>query len=654
MEVGLTHKLFMGSAYFWVGYVAASGTITYWDYDTCDPVTEECYTPNALLVDRDVSTASYDYCYYNNAPWTMAYNQNALASFMESTPARNLGADVAALDGWLSVEPLWEYIVSGSAPKPVTLNNAGQAYPYPTNYQSADRLVRLTVRGWYNVPVHLRLIDAPDTSPYAPVGGWAAKGGKTAVPAYEAYDNDVWSETGYSDFGLTTHSDGSSPAATLDVWPGTNNTATFYLKLPHRYAGDNWQVEVTKKTPGGVAVPNKIPSYSALFTGWKRVFVERDRMFRRGNLLDPEATGGQFTPDSNTNPDVLYLYRWDQTSLKTDITKYIQPGDTVAIFDTDAPYPSGAFETATVVSTAFVDAPLNPASCFPPDCGQLSCLCVSVLAATLDRDLNRPYQSSPLDFSSGKSAAVGVILSADSLITDTSTNQINATGSAFYDADMRDIKQPFDDAFVQLIGLRDGSGAVPYVDPVIGLYETGANGRNLRTDFSGKWFKNGPIAGNNYVELMGVRGDDWTGTPGQIAGDTLAINKFSLIFIDTWNGKYPNASDAQKAVQTATNHELGHQFYVNACAIVDDCPKQAAENHHDYRPRWMNSTTGCPAANANPCLMDPTGGVPTSGINRFCKEDLLLGDPEAPCTNFTTDQTAIRTLTDPLPLWVVQ
>ena len=193
-------------------------------------------------------------------------------------------------------------------------------------------------------------------------------------------------------------------------------------------------------------------------------------------------------------------------------------------------------------------------------------------------------------------------------------------------------------------------GAVPYVDPLGGLYDGGTAGRNRRALFSSMWFTNGPIAGSNYLHLMGVRGKNWGGITGQMAGDTLPENAESMVFIATWETRYPTASDSVKAVQAATDHELAHNFGLNACALVDDCSTQSAANHHDYRPWWNFSTIGCPAQNANPCLMDPFGGAVTSGTNRFCKEDLLLGDPKAPCSNYTKDETAIRTVEDPLPM----
>ena len=65
-----------------------------------------------------------------------------------------------------------------------------------------------------------------------------------------------------------------------------------------------------------------------------------------------------------------------------------------------------------------------------------------------------------------------IVNSDDGGITDTSSNQINGPGSAFYDADMRQIEQPYDDAYVEFFGLRSGMGAVPYIDESVPFYDT--------------------------------------------------------------------------------------------------------------------------------------------------------------------------------------
>ena len=120
------------------------------------------------------------------------------------------------------------------------------------------------------------------------MGFW---GGRTAALPYVANDNEVWTEDPPPAFGLSAYSSGPYTQE-LAVTPSGNHTAAFYLKLPPRYSGDNWRVAVYKIDPKtGQEVPNKLPSRSPVYTAWKRVFIEKDRMFRRGNLWDPHAHG---------------------------------------------------------------------------------------------------------------------------------------------------------------------------------------------------------------------------------------------------------------------------------------------------------------------------------------------------------------------------
>ncbi len=56
------------------------------------------------------------------------------------------------------------------------------------------------------------------------------------------------------------------------------------------------------------------------------------------------------------------------------------------------------------------------------------------------------------NFSTGRSAGVGVIANSSGIPYDTSPNQINGTRSAFYDADMRAIQRTFNDGYVEFLG----------------------------------------------------------------------------------------------------------------------------------------------------------------------------------------------------------
>jgi len=617
--VGESHRVYAASE-GWIAY-CPSATATYLSTYTDVPA-------HSLEVDREVSEPGYDrYYWYSDAGGCMAYNGNVLGNGPESYEARHLGAAVFGAEGKLSVQKLWAYGVEGEAPERVVLNNGGRAYPYPSARQVGEGLLQLRVRGWNGVKLRLYLQDPPDDSAYIPRGSWTPKPGKSAALPYVANDNEVWADTSIpaGSWGLSAYSGGPF-SESLEVRPSGDHTAVFYLKVPPRYGGDNWQIAVKKVDPKtNQEVADNVPSLSPVYTAWKRVFVERDRMFRRGNLLDHTANGGVFTADTNTDPDTIYLYRWDQTTPKTDVAKYVQPGDTVVIFDTDSPYPSGVYETATVISTDFVDVPINPANCFPPDCGQLTCQCVSVLAATLDKDLKNSYYASPLDFSSGKCAAVGVIHSADGQIYDTASNQINGPGSAFYDADLRDVKQPFMDGYVEVLAPREGMGAVPYmagswfdwahqsVDHFASLHY-----------FSNLWFLN-KQAGSPPPEVVPRNSFHFVGASNAPSvgayADTFYRYDWSYFFLDRLAGDFPDGEQREKALRWITAHELGHQFNVNP----EGC------QHHDGRMSWCESSSHCESGGSLParCLMnvDPSDYAQrlTSGVCRFCAEDLLLG-----------------------------
>jgi hypothetical protein len=630
MEVGKTGRLYAGNADNWIGVLYASGSGFYATYGTDAP-------PESLEVDRDLSYSSRDWFYWNPKPGCMAFNNHEIQSLITSTPARHVGSDVFAKDGWLSVEGQGEYAVRGSAPKAVILNNQNQAYPYPTNYQVADRVVRLSVHGWSGVQVHLRLIDPPDNAAYAPFGGWPAQGGKTAVPPYEANDNQVWNDLSVTDFGLSAAYPGtlSGPILDLDVTPDSSNYATFYLKLPPRYSGDNWEIEVTKRNSFGSLILDKIPSYSCDFTGWKRVFVERDKMFRRGGLLftgygvTGQCGGSGQPPCCGTMGQLpcnqIEVYDWTNADI----------WDTIVVFD-ETSTAEGAGEIRVI--TGEVDN-YNGRK-----------------VITLDSTMSNSYWASDDDganppkpiFANNHSGGYGVLSGCDP-----AANQLNASGSCFYDADMSDIQEPFDDGFVQFIGLRSGMGAMPYLSP---SWFDSSNPQS-RAWLSKIWFYNfmdgGPpppsyppgspnldIA-HNYMHLMGVSG--FTNARGYSRSDY----DFSLTCVECIEveARYYYASSLQTAHmnQAITCHEPGHQFNVNACS----------SGGHDSRDAWCDSNSHCAlgGTTVEPCIMQ-NGLVSTfenlsDGVNRFCPEDLFLGDPNCSSPPYPQDG-AIRTNHDPL------
>jgi hypothetical protein len=153
---------------------------------------------NCLDIDKDVSTSGNTIFVWDTIPFTDAYNRNGIED-VAGTPTRYHGGTVfGQADGKLRLDPVWVYSFSRHFPQRVLLSTQGQAIPYPSIYQYADRIIEIRVRGWPGMPTQLRVIDPPDFAAYAPDGGFAAKYGSPAAP-YEANDN-----LSIVDYGLTT------------------------------------------------------------------------------------------------------------------------------------------------------------------------------------------------------------------------------------------------------------------------------------------------------------------------------------------------------------------------------------------------------------------------------------------------------------------
>jgi hypothetical protein len=451
---------------------------------------------------------------------------------------------------------------------------------------------------------------------------------------YEGNDNK-----GSTDYGLTTSPDGSGAATTITPDIGDDGTLTFYLKVPARYSGDNFQVEVSKCNYAGTVLPERVASMSSVYTSWKRVFVEKDRMFRKGGLLAGDVAQG-----ANT----IYIAKtYDAANSRWVRVDNVLLNDRIAIFDTQSTFESPHDEACVIGLANENDDQVAR---------------VTALLGTMDCQggytLARGYMASVSaagvwDFSSGRSAGVGVVANPSGVPYDTASNQINGVNSAFYDADMRDIEQPFDDGYMEFVGQRSGAGAMPFL-PQAWFDAPGANGLPY---FSQIWFNNFQPAADtpphadvphNYMHLIGVS------SALGYAGLSNSTFDWSYIFQQGIEGTNWNPDEKRNYTRATTDHELGHQFDPNFCSDLPTCktpPQPPTWGAHDYRHWWGATTTDCP--NSNPCLMDPDAGTPTDTVNRLCKEDLFLGDPNNnyPCqtTGGTMDRidTAVRTCTDP-------
>ncbi|MGA9750642.1 MAG: hypothetical protein WBS54_02520 [Acidobacteriota bacterium] len=235
-----------------------------------------------------------------------------------------------------------------------------------------------------------------------------------------------------------------------------------------------------------------------------------------------------------------------------------------------------------------------------------------------------------------------MVNSNDGQIADTSQNQINAEGSAFYDADTREIQQPYDDTFIQFIVQSSGSGAVPYLPPdMLSLFDYNGDCNNLTQDqaralelgqYALAWFANSG-ARDNYFQLLGVACSPVISACSsyEYSGNTLAAGHFSIVSRCVFEAN--DLTHATPLTQDATDHELGHQFKVNQCTDSD--------SGHDADNAWCGT---CGGTATEKCLMNESRDG-TNGIIRFGTVDMV--GPRAACPSNT--DAAIRTHTDPIP-----
>lgn len=614
---------------------------------------------HSIEVDRGASSADFfRYVIDTATGMTEAFNRNPIGS---NPPQYHGGRVYGLADGTLRLNYDWVYGDLRKNPKKVLLSNAVSSFPYPTQFQTTDRVIELKGEAWNGVPVHLRLIDPPDFAPYAPAGGWTDAGDlRPPEPPYEGNDNVVWGWAGGEDYGLSTDPNATSWHEEINVTPGADNTYTYYLKVPPDVSGENFQVEMTKCDPNGNILQDQVVGMSGVYTSWKRIFIERDKMFRTGGVLaadfltEPGTCGPgypqQCCGDAGALPcNQVKAYQWTNVTARNGST----PGDTVAFFDETRTFENGQPESREILAIG-------------PDVDGVR---IITLSADLtrnylapERTTTKPYQPTFAVGSDGKhhSAGYGVVSGCD--LSPKQINQVGPPVSCFYEADMRGIEKPFGDAFVEFFAPRDGMGAVPYVDEEWFNY----NDLLWLTKLSRTWFSNfgttsksgdeGKSSGSSrvavphdYFQVVGVSSKHITvnGNPAVELGQTQLAFDCSFLFRGSAEEvvKDNAGSDPQKDTlcQHTAVHELGHQFNVNGCVQPPGTP-------HDSRLSWCGEIGSCEPGAVSPqqCVMDTTAPLNDRWdvSNRFCKQDLFLGDPTCSQVSNPTE-TTIRRQHDP-------
>ena len=395
------------------------------------------------------------------------------------------------------------------------------------------------------------------------------------------------------------------------------------LTITNQYAGDNYVVGFSFDpnfiAPGSTVSPR---IRSAILTAWKRVYVEQDRMFKRGGLLfesylkpvncggpdQPPCCGTGSEPACCGQPGALpcnqiKVYDW---------TNAVQ-GDTIVIFDSGRTA-ENAPETRTIQEIS------------PPDAGARIITLNSQLPSTFiasEKDSQSPPKPT---FQNYDFAAIGV------------------PSQGYWQSDTTMIRSPYDDAFVEFITTLDGPGALPYLpDDLLSVYDYQTDCTSTKNDdrtnrltrFSYPWFAHFGSS-SNVFQLVGSACPPYIDPPCshyEYKGVTRAsLYHLSYVSQCACAGERPGYVAAY--TQDVTCHELAHQFKVNECGGQN-------ETGHDDHNAWCGtcgSTTG-----PEGCLMNE-GRDPINNIIEFGVADML--GPRTQCPTYT--EAAIRTHTDPI------
>lgn len=162
-------------------------------------------------------------------------------------------------------------------------------------------------------------------------------------------------------------------------------------------------------------------------------------------------------------------------------------------------------------------------------------------------------------------------------------------GSDYYVPDTTKLPETFDDAYVEVVYLANGSTSVPRID------NQGLTGSTGWVAFTTLWFNNRAHAGNNYYYMVGANTGTLGGNPVDGATED-RVNNFTFIFLTTY-GAAKN--------RDIVNHESVHQF--------DDPADNSGHNNnraHDNLDQSLmdddSPRNGCRDAGGNP-VAEPCG-----------------------------------------------
>lgn len=402
---------------------------------------------------------------------------------------------------------------------------------YPSPLQKSDR--NITVEGAVTnsagVPlggrtVYFRLIDPPDPAPYV-VGAGDSRAGDNV--------------------------NGVGTLSTFSAASDTSGYVSVDLTVTDHVAGDNYQIEA--RLDAGFNCGSAGCPRSAIYTAWKRVYVEMNKMFRSGSFLRQAVPAG-----SKTIP-------------VADIRNLPRPPFTVRLLH--APPVAGVGSVLTSEQVTIVG--ITPIDGFfaHPRRGDLV-ISPDPAIPGVSQTYSGPEQVNPNDFRQYLADAVGVVTG-------------NRT-SDFYIADATLINQSFESAFTEHVWLTDAKlpadldvlpsqprltfdGVFPFVPDV--------SNDNERAWVARKWLYHATRTGRNRTALPNHQAVFAASDNVGELGTTSAGGGFN----DTW--LYVTGTGTGMLRREAMVHELAHQWRVNPTAnnsATGHCDRALGVVQHIY------------------------------------------------------------------------
>lgn len=393
---------------------------------------------------------------------------------------------------------------------------------YPSPLQTEDGKIRVEglvtdVAGRFGIPgrkVYFRLIDPPDTADYVVKAGDARVGDNIDGPGKLNGD------------------------ATATDTSDANGKVSVTLEITDHAAGDNYQVEASFD-PNFTCSPMPCQNQkSIVYTAWKRVYVEVNKMYRRSAFLTWPVVPG------------------DKTLLVSDVRPFPSPPFDALLVHGPAPGSgSSAFSSEVVRIVAKTRVPLFSFGPFP---GKLE----------LDPDSKKPGVSGLYDGPPGLAADKPRDFLADAVayVTGDRTQDFYLVSGQLANAE-------FTKAFVEYVWLTDAGlndpdllpdqprlahdGGVPYVEL---MNQTNGWQREWMTR---KWSRHVDRGSgtrviakpNHHVVFTAARRFEPNPQQTEYAATTVGSNSNDLWF---WLDRIPAGVEPEAMV-----HELAHQWRVN-------------------------------------------------------------------------------------------